>query len=202
MIAPFWLRAETLPFSTVFKGEAQFQKLLEQGRRENWAALPLGERTTRVGLELCGTPYKNFTLEIDNHIEAASVNFHGLDCWTFFEIALNTARLLKLPEQEQTPRALLHLIELERYRGGRCDGTYLSRIHHLEELFADNQARGLMKNITGDLGGVRIQREVREMTVGWKHYRYLIHNPELRPEMAAVERRITGMRVLHIPKSQ
>jgi hypothetical protein len=201
-LIPCLSQAETLPFSTVFKGESCFHQLLEKSRVEKWKSLPLGERTVQVGLALCGTPYKNFTLEIDDHIEAPSVNFQGLDCWTFFEIALNFSRMLTLPEKGQRPETLLKLIELERYRDGRCDGHYLSRIHHLEELFQDNQSRGLMENITGSLGGVRIQREVREMTVGWKGYRYLVNNPELRPQMAAMERRITAMKVLHIPKNR
>jgi Protein of unknown function (DUF1460) len=201
MFLPFVCQAESLPYTTVFKGESTFQKLLNKGRAEHWAERSLGDRSTLVGLSLCGIPYKNYTLEIDNHIEAPSVNFQGLDCWTFFEISLNFARMLSLPEKEHTPAALLRLIENERYRGGKCDGQYLSRIHHLEELFQDNESRGLLQNITASLGGVRIQREVREMTVGWKGYRYLVNNPELRIPMAEIERRITKMSVLHIPKN-
>lgn len=194
--------AAQLPFDRVFVGQERFTQLLKEAKTERWALLPLGQRTTRVGLTLCGTPYKNFTLEIDDHIEAPSVNFNGMDCWTFFEISLNFARMLSLPEAEQTPGTLLGLIEAERYRGGRCNGQYLSRIHHLEELFQDNEERGLLTNLTASLGGVRIRREVREMTVGWKSYRYLVNNPGLRTEMAAIERRITGMNVVHIPKNR
>jgi hypothetical protein len=47
--------------------------------------LSIGNRTAAVGQALVGTRYKHFTLEIDNRIESPSVNFHGMDCWTFFE---------------------------------------------------------------------------------------------------------------------
>jgi hypothetical protein len=77
-----------LPFQTVFKGEDQFNRLVAHARSENWSSLPIGERTATVGQSLVGTRYKHFTLEIDNRIEAASVNFTGMDCWTFFEISL------------------------------------------------------------------------------------------------------------------
>src|SRR6476646_8890679 len=81
------LKAESsLPFSTVFKGREQFDRLVSQARANNWASLPIGERTATVGKALLGTRYRSFTLEIDDHIEAPSVNFNGLDCWTFFEV--------------------------------------------------------------------------------------------------------------------
>lgn len=202
VLAPFILKAEKLPFNTVFKGEAEFEKLMETGRKENWVALPLADRTVKMGLELCGTPYVNYTLEIDDRIEAVSVNMLGMDCWTFFEIALNSARLLTYPIKRQTPQALLDLIEQERYRNGVCTGSYLSRIHHLEELFLDNEKRGLLKNITSELGGVRIKREVREMTVGWKGYRYMVQDPSIRLQIAEMERGITNMKVVHVPKNR
>src|SRR6478752_5109588 len=76
-----------LPFNRVFKGEDQFNRLVAQAKTNNWSALPIGERTGAVGQALIGTRYKHFTLEIDNRIEAPSVNFTGMDCWTFFEIS-------------------------------------------------------------------------------------------------------------------
>ncbi|MEM6954374.1 MAG: hypothetical protein AAF645_01760, partial [Myxococcota bacterium] len=95
---------KTLPFSTVFKGNAQFEKLKKTAYAEDWATLPIGERTVAAGKALVGTPYKSFTLEIDDHIEAASVNLLGLDCWTFFEVSLAFARMLGDPEKQHTPQ--------------------------------------------------------------------------------------------------
>ena len=106
--------------------------------------LPVGERTTKVGLALLGTPYKNYTLELDDRIETPCVNMAGMDCWTFFEIALGTARALKTSENP-TSQDLLRMIELDRYRGGRCNGIFTSRLHYLEQWLYDNQSRGLVK---------------------------------------------------------
>src|ERR1043166_7109865 len=83
-----------LPFGTVFKGQDQFNRLVAKAKAENWKELPIGDRTAAVGKSLVGTRYKHFTLEIDNRIESPSVNFQGMDCWTFFEIALGFARML------------------------------------------------------------------------------------------------------------
>ena len=98
-----------LPFGTVFKGQDQFNRLVAKAKAENWKSLPIGDRTAAVGKALVGTRYKHFTLEIDNRIESPSVNFYGMDCWTFFETALGFARMLNEPESNWTPERLLLL---------------------------------------------------------------------------------------------
>src|SRR5438445_325821 len=94
-----------LPLSTVFKGQDQFNRLVAKAKAENWKALPIGERTAAVGQALVGTRYKHFTLEIDNRVESPSVNFNGMDCWTFFEIAQWRHHRNHFARQE---RALFH----------------------------------------------------------------------------------------------
>lgn len=189
-----------LPLSTTFKGTAKFQRLVAQAQAENWRALPIGDRTARVGMALLGTPYVNYTLEIDDHIEAPSVNLTGLDCWTFYETSLAFARMIKAHPSGATPQDLLRFIELERYRNGRCTGSYLSRMHFLEEVFADNVRRGLAVNPTRELGGVRIQRNITEMTSAWRSYRYLRSNPQLLRGMAAIQQQVSALPVYYIPR--
>ncbi len=194
--------ARMLPFDTVFVGERKFDRLLEEARRENWAELPIAARTARVGVALRGTPYKSYTLEIDDHVEAPSVNFNGMDCWTFFEISLAFARMLDEQPQAQNPQTMLEYIELDRYRGGRCDGGYLSRLHYLEDWLYDNDRRGLVDDLTRKLGGVRAPHAAREMTAGWKHYRYLRNNRDLLAPLGRMERDVTARGMYHIPKSR
>ncbi len=191
-----------LPFGTVFKGRDRFDRLVAQAKSNDWKSLPIGERTAAVGQALVGTRYKSFTLEIDNHIEAASANFNGLDCWTFFEIALGFGRVLDDPPDEWTPVRLLHYIELDRYRGGECTGDYLSRLHYLEDWLYDNDRRGLVDDLTRNLGGVSVPHSAREMTVGWRHYRYLKANRRLLRPLAQMEERVSSRPLYMIPKSR
>ncbi len=191
-----------LPFSTVFKGRDKFDRLVSEARAGDWQTLPIGDRTATVGRALLGTPYKSYTLEIDNRIEAPSVNFNGLDCWTFFEAALGFARMLDDPAENWTPERLLHYIELDRYRGGRCTGEYLSRLHYLEDWLADNDRRGLVDDLTRSLGGQSVPHAAREMTVGWKHYRYLASNRSLLRPLRQMEERVSSRALYQIPKSR
>lgn len=201
-VAPLHGAKKTLPFDVRFVGVSKFYEVLEKGQREQWVKLPIGERVIAVAKELQGTPYKGFTLEIDDHIEAASANFEGLDCWTFFEVSLALARMLEEPKERQTPEVFLDYIELDRYRNGVCDGNYLSRLHYLAEWLIDNDEGGMVKDMGRELGGVRHYKECREMTILWKSYRYLRENPSLRPKMEKLEEQISKLHVYHIPKSR
>ena len=193
-----------LPWSTVFKGEHKFESLCHEARRGNWAAKPIGERTIEFGKAICGTPYLNYTLEIDNRIESPSVNFLGKDCWTFYETSLAMSRMVKNPPSRWTREALLHYVEMERYRDGRCDGSYVSRMHHLEEVFYNNEKRGLGKNVTPSLGGIPLRRQVKYMqtSTAVRNSRYLKSDPSMVPQMARIESQISTIPVTYIPNSK
>lgn len=191
-----------LPFSRVFKGQDQFNRLVAKAKSENWKEQPIGERTATVGLALVGTRYKHFTLEIDNRVEAPSVNFQGMDCWTFFEISLAFARMLNEPEENWTPGMLLRYIESDRYRGGECTGEYLSRLHYLEDWLYDNDRRGWVEDLTRKLGGGTVAHSAREMSAGWRHYRYLAANKSLLGPLARMEADVSSRPLYQIPKNR
>lgn len=192
--------AGSLPADTVFKGRAKFDALV--AKADAWKSLPIGERVGAVGRAMVGTPYKHYTLEIDDRIETPSANFLAMDCWTFFEQALAFARMLDEPKENWTPETFLKYIERDRYRGGNCDGTYLSRLHYLEEWLPDNARRGLVQDLTRSLGGVVVPNTAQEMTVHWKSYRYMRNNPDLRAGIRKMEQRVEDIDMAHIPKSR
>ena len=202
LVGSISLQASDLPGSLIFVGPGKYQALIQQGLAENWSALSIGDRTTKVGLALVGTPYRNYTLELDDRIEAPCVNMAGMDCWTFFEIALGTARALKASENPTT-QDLLRMIELDRYVGGRCNGLFTSRLHYLEQWLYDNQSRGLVKNVTPALPGARrLKRDLKEMSVTWRSSRQLRANPGLVPQLARIERRLSKRGIWYVPRSK
>jgi len=189
--------------STVFQGEATFYAIVAKAERGNWRNLPLAQRTLMVARELVGTPYLNYTLEVDDRIESPVVNLTALDCWTYYENALAIARMLRYKPGPYKPQDMLHMVEIERYRDGVCTGSYLSRMHQLEEVFDNNQRRGFATNITPRLpGAVRLRREIHEMPVAWKSYRYLRSNPSLIEPMGRIEARVSRLPVVHIPRAK
>jgi hypothetical protein len=193
---------EHLPRSVTFIGEDKFRAIAAEAHSRRWSSLPVGERVVMAANRMLGTPYVGFTLEIDDHVESPSVNFRGLDCWTFFEIALGIARMTRKHQVVYQPEDLLREIEHTRYRGGQCNGNYLDRIHYLDEWFRDNHARKTVRDITRELAPVvpLTGRKIDEMTVLWKSYRYLKNNPGLRQGMARIEAELQQHPFHYIPK--
>ncbi len=193
-----------LPHSKAFLGRRTFDRIVTEAEAGSWARLPMGERVARFGRAMVGIPYVGFTLEIDDHIESPSVNFNGLDCWTFFEIALGLARMVERKKAGYVPDDLLREIEWTRYRDGVCHGNYLDRIHYLDEWFRDNAKRGVIRDVTQSIGSVvpLEGRRIDEMTVLWKSYRYLRQNPELREGMARIEAELQTHPFSYIPKAE
>jgi hypothetical protein len=192
----------TLPLAKTFVGEKKFHQLMDRGYRAGWAKLPLGERVNKFALALQGTPYVNYTLELHDRIEAPSVNMNGMDCWTLFEIALAMGRLVALHPPPYTAQEMLNLIELDRYRGGRCTGKFDSRLHHLEDWSQDNERRGLVQDITASLGGKPLHRQMAYMGKKPHLFRQLRADPSLIPALVRVENELSRRGISYIPKSQ
>ena len=194
--------AAGLPLNETFVGPQKFQQLMNRGYRAGWARLPLGERVNKFALALRGTPYVNYTLELHDTIEAPSVNMHGMDCWTLFEIALCMARLVALHPPPYSPQEMLRLIEMDRYRGGRCTGRFDSRLHHLEDWIQDNARRGLVKDITPSLGGRKLHRRMAYMGKKPHLYRQLRADPSLVPAFIRIENELSRRGITYVPRSQ
>src|SRR3954454_25023974 len=66
--------------TAAFKGADVFDRILKKAEAEHWAALPINDCMARIALELEGTPYVGFTLELSKDHEVCAVNLTGLDC--------------------------------------------------------------------------------------------------------------------------
>lgn len=202
LLAAAPLPAAGLPMSKTFIGQKKFEKLMGSGYRAGWADLPLGERANNFALALCGTPYTNYTLELHDRIEAPSVNMNGMDCWTLFEIALAMGRLVAMHPPPYSPKEMLRLIEIDRYRNGHCTGRFDSRMHHLEHWVQDNQKRGLVRDITPSLGGKPLRRQMAYMGKKPQLFRQLRADPSMVPEFIRIEKELSRRGITYVPKSQ
>ena len=202
MISPCTSRSAGLPLEKTFIGQQKFQQLMNRGYRAGWAKLPIGERVNKFALALRGTPYVNYTLELHDTIEAPSVNMNGMDCWTLFEVALCMARLVALHPPPYSPQEMLRLIEMDRYRNGRCTGRFDSRLHHLEDWIQDNERRGLVKDITPSLGGKKLYRRMAYMGKKPHLYRQLRADPSLVPAFIRLENELSRRGITYVPRSQ
>lgn len=183
-----------------FVGEAKYKALLNQAIEEKWKELPLGERMGKVASAWLDTPYVGWTLETEDSVERCTINLDGLDCVTLFENSYNFARHLKV--EAPSPWALLRYTHQSRYRDGRMT-DYTSRIHYTSEWFHHNHRRKLVKVLTDSMPQSEpFPKEFKFMSEHADSYAALKADKSLKPGIVEMERRLSKLKLRHIPKER
>lgn len=113
----------------------------------------------QIGQTFLGTPYVEKTLEV-GQTETLVINLRGLDCTTFVE---NTLALGLLMHQNKNDfDSFAEILKTIRYRNGELNG-YPSRLHYFTEWIRNNQTKGLVNDITNELGGVSLNKPINFM---------------------------------------
>lgn len=139
------------------------------------AVMPASVAT--VARTFVGRPYLASSLEVQaprpDAPEPLICRLDAFDCVTLVENSLAIARALALANGKEasweTYRAELERV---RYRGG-VRGGYASRLHYFSDWIADNERRGVVKDITASLGGLPDKRPIVFMTAHRGSYRKL-----------------------------
>ncbi len=72
----------------------------------------------------------------------------------------------------------------------------------MEDWLYDNDRRGLVEDLTRNLGGLSVSHSAREMSVGWRHYRYLAANRSLLGPLGRMEANVSSRPLCQIPKNR
>ncbi len=146
--------------------EAQLSWLAESGLSEK----PINEIAVAVGRQLLGTPYVASTLEIEG-AEQLVVDLSGLDCTTFLENVLVFSRLARQGKYgfDDFTRELEYL----RYRDGQRD-AYPSRLHYFTDWIYDNQEKGIIRDVSLEIGGKPYEKHIDFMSTHRSAYRQLV----------------------------
>jgi hypothetical protein len=142
-----------------------------------------------------GAPYTPGTLELEGP-ERLIVNLRELDCVTFVESVLAMSRVLHAgtPDFASFQRELVRI----RYRGGVLAG-YPSRLHYFSEWIADNEAKGIVADVTTQLGGVRAGDDITFMTRHPEAYRQL-GDTAMVAQIRMIELELSGRERAYIPQ--
>lgn len=154
-----------------------FRSKVEMARAQGLDTIPIGEAMAAIGLSFLGTPYGASTLEVAGE-EDVVVNLQELDCVTFVENVLALSRFIRvngpeIMESEARARdAYRGMLREMRYRGGRVNG-YASRLHYFSDWIRDNENKGLVREMTAELGGQEDFKPIDFMTNHIDSYRQL-----------------------------
>ncbi len=120
----------------------------------------MGRTVVNVGRTFLGSPYKAKTLEI-NEKEQLVINLQAFDCTTYVENVL--AFSLLIIRQEYNFSSFGYVLQNIRYRDGLLDG-YTSRLHYFTDWLANNEAKGLIRNISREIGGIPLRKRIDFMS--------------------------------------
>ena len=162
----------------------------------NWKALPIGSLVSKIGLELVEAPYVGGTLDGPGR-EVCTVDMLRLDCVTLFEVSLNMARIMHLGKD--SIQDLIEAVTYTRYRDGILS-DYTSRLHYTSEWIENNVKKGVVVDVTPQLGGVPFVLQLGFMSQNPKYYPALVAEPRYVEVMRTVEERINSTSRTIIPR--
>ena len=174
-----------------------FAQAMRTAAKNNWSRKPIGELMGDVAILLQGTPYVGGTLEGD--LEVCRIDLTGLDCVTLFESVLGMARIIK--RKEYTFDALINEVTLTRYRQGVIEG-YPSRLHYTSDWIDDNVAKGVVQDVTKDMGGVIFPNVVNFMSTHPQYYKPLKGDAAATEQIAEIEKQVNARMRYYIPKDR
>ena len=194
-------------------------------KKKTSAGFP-GQLMLEIGKFFLGTPYVAGALET-KRAEHLVVNLREHDCVTFVENVVALAWYMESHRQRRnsSPRlvwgdipakgscayrvagiksrkksfgAFQRLLRKIRYRQGRLQG-YSSRLHYFSDWIHDNQKKGIVRDVTEELGGRPLRKAMTFMTTNPDLYPPLKNVANLR-RMKSVERMISRRSLFSIPK--
>jgi hypothetical protein len=156
-----------------------------------------GELVIRIGESFLGAPYVAKSLEAQP--EQLVVNLRGFDCTTFLESCLSLTRCVKNKDTSCSGLSK-ELMDL-RYRKGAVDG-YVSRLHYFSEWISCNSAKGLVRDVTAELGGETFDLELDFMSTHPALYAQLSHDSSLVSDIRIIEKKVSSLPFSYIPKEK
>ena len=174
--------------------QSKFQLAVDK----NLAEKPLGDVVAEVGKSFIGTDYLAHALEKDGD-EQLVINLTGLDCTTFLENSLVLARCIK--GGNTTFENYQNELQFIRYRGGVIEG-YPSRLHYFSDWIYDNMKKGIVKNVTKEIGDEKIKFEINFMSSHPDSYKQLKENPDFIPVIKNQEKKISCREYYFIPEEE
>lgn len=193
------LSSNEQPFQIVYHTEDKkiCHSLLRHFIRNGLADKPLNEITIEVAKSFLGTKYVAYTLETEGD-ELLVVNLRGLDCTTYLENTVVFSRLIK--RKETSFKSYVNELKKIRYRNGKPD-KYPSRLHYFSDWLHNNKQKGIITDISRELGGRVFDKTINFMTQNRDKYKQL-SNDDFFLEMQEIELENKQHKFFYIPKSQ
>ncbi len=178
--------------------QAIFNSIREIAASMSIDSLSLDNRVVEVAKMFMQIAYVGGTLD-GNEKEQLVVNFRELDCTTYLEnvVALSKA----LSNDSVTTDDFLKELENLRYRNGKLT-DYSSRLHYFSDWIYENEKKGIVKNITAEIGGEKYNKTINFMSTHVDSYPALQAETSLVEEIRKTENEINKRELFFIPETK
>lgn len=196
LLVSFFLQAQSIDrLYCTDEDRAIFDRYLSVMESEKM--LPTGELMVKTARFFLDVPYVASTLEKEP--EGLVINLRGMDCMTLVE---NTVALTKTL-QGATPSfdTFCKNLQTVRYRNGEIN-DYADRLHYTTDWIFENERRGLVKDVTHEIGGISLPVAVSFMSTHPDRYKPLKENPVLVAKIASKEEEINARSYYYIPEPE
>ena len=177
------------------KDQRIFKELIRFLDKKKILTASLGQLVVEIGKFFLEKPYVDGTLDAGKS-EHLVVNLRELDCVTFVENVIALAWCVE--SRRASFEGFRRLLQDIRYRQERLQG-YASRLHYFSDWLHDNQKKGIVRDVTAEVGGRPYRKTINFMTTHTNLYPLLKKEANLR-KMKSVERAISRRSLYHIPK--
>ena len=174
----------------------RFDRLMEQARSEAWHEWSVGQIIREAGLFFHGSPYAVGLLDKSKE-ERLVTDMMQFDCVLYVETAVALARGIAI--QDYSFSGFEERLESMRYRQGHRDG-YCSRLHYFSEWIKDNHERGIVREITREIGGQKLDKTLDFMSTHRDSYPRLVASDSLYGGILDMESALAGIQLFHIPQ--
>ena len=189
---PLFSRAQTV---CSVESRERLESILEELSGEDLAQKSMNALNIEIGLRFLETAYVEKTLELPGE-EKLVINLLGLDCTTFLESVVTLSRLAK--QNRFSFSDFERELEILRYREG-IKKAYPSRLHYFSDWIYENEQKGILKDITGEIGGSIYENKPTFMSANPKFYPQLT-DPDFVGQLKITEAAISRRTYHYIPK--
>jgi hypothetical protein len=177
----------------------RFQRVIQEAIARQMHEKPMGEIMQAIADQFLGTAYKADLLDQSKE-ETLVVTLKHFDCVLFVESVLAIARGVAV--QDYSYQTFVNHIRDQRYENGQMNG-YCSRLHYFSAWINDNQKRGTVQNIAGNLGGMPLNKKnLNYMSRNWKTSPQLVRNDANYQCIVEMEAQLDGVNINYIPTNQ
>jgi len=174
-----------------------YKNIIRKAQTDSLQKETIGRLIVEIGKQFIGTDYVAHTLEVGKK-ESLVVNLRKFDCTTFLDNSLVLARLVK--KSDTSFADYVNELTNERYRNGKVK-KYPSRLHYFSDWLYDAEKRGLIKNISKEIGGEIYNKKIFFMSKNSKFYKQL-SNKNFLKDIEQIESEINKRKYFYIPKEK